>query len=158
MKANNEIAERVLGFFVSKGLLVAPNVLPMPMAKLSIDEVLQFGFDTEPRVIEVLPAALIHFPRSFINHENLPPELNEIIAGIKRGDTTGSDFRGISWRSMRRWAQKTLNDKRTVALSEQRIMRSFRLRPRTVAQLKATAQRENRTETEIIEMLITKMS
>ena len=49
---------------------------------------------------------------------------------------------------MLRWAQKSLPDKRTVPVSELRVMKSFRFKKETLEILKEIAQKAGKTETQ----------
>jgi len=150
----DRVGLRILGFLKAKGLLIVPKAPPQPNVKLNVEEVLQFASEHEPRVLEVLPAAIIHFPRTFLHQENLPTELKTIIDSIRKGEKKGPDFRGIRYKNMLRWAQKELSDKRTVPLSEKRVMKSFRFKPTTLLQLKQLAEKSQSSETQIVEKLL----
>ena len=76
-------AEDILGFFVGKGLLTDPNVEARPSVVLDIKHVLKAAEEVEPRILEVLPAALLHFPRSFKNKRALPKEFLSLLEAIK---------------------------------------------------------------------------
>ena len=65
----NKFREKVLGFLKAKGLLIAPDITPMPSIKLDAQEVYEFALKYEPRVLEVFPAALIHFPSTFLHRK-----------------------------------------------------------------------------------------
>ena len=80
---------RILGFLVAKGLLIAPGVKPYPTVKLTIPDVLEAAELDEPRILEVLPAALLSFPKSFLHFEALPEELQVIIQHISNRSNYG---------------------------------------------------------------------
>ncbi len=150
--------KNILGFFYAKGLLFATNVTARPNIKLNLLEVQQYALEHEPRIFEVLPAALIHFPKSFLHHETLDPKLAEIIEQIKVGASTHQDYRGIKYKDMLRWVDKTLPDKRTVLLKDRRRMKSFRLKPSTIKKIKQLASAASTTETNLIEKMIERAS
>ena len=100
--------KKVLGFFVAKGLLFTKAVEPQPTVKLDVADVLWVGEHIEPRVFEVLPAALLHFPKTFLHQEKLSDEFVGIIERIKKDVKEGPDFQGISYLKMRHWARKRL--------------------------------------------------
>lgn len=102
--SDEELERRVLGFFVAKGLLIDPLTHPLPRVKLDIRDVIQVADKVEPRVFEVLPAALIHFPESFMNLEALPAELAELVDAVRRGEERTDAYKGIHYRDMKRWA------------------------------------------------------
>jgi hypothetical protein len=145
---------RILGFLVAKGLLIAPGVKPYPTVKLTIPDVLEAAELDEPRILEVLPAALLSFPKSFLHFEALPEELQVIIQHIKAGKLVGPDYRGIRYKDMKRWANMKLPDGRTKRVSEKKIGKNYRFSPETVHKLKQLREAKPATETEIIENLI----
>lgn len=147
-------AEKVLAFFVGKGLLVAPAVAPRPATKIDIEDVLWVIKEVEERVLEVLPAALIHFPKSFLHKEKLPPSVKEVVNLIRKSALVGPTIRGISYDSMKRWANQPLPDKRSVPADKKRILKNFRFSPKTVQQLKAAATQAGLSETEYLERLV----
>lgn len=145
---------RIIGFLVAKGLLIAPGIKPYPTVKLSMPDVLEAAELDEPRILEVLPAALLSFPKSFLHLEALPEELQVIIQHIKAGKPIGPDYRGIRYKDMKRWANMRLADGRTKRVSEKRIGKHYRFLPKTVNKLKQLGEASPSTETEIIENLI----
>lgn len=144
----------VLGFLVSKGLLFVDEVEPNATAKLDLQQVLKVGTEIEPRVLEVLPAALLHFPRTFTNWEALPDKVKEVVAQMKSNAATGPDLAGIPYASMKRWADRQLPDKRTTPISERRVMKSLRFKPQTLMLLKERSEAAGVSETEFLERLV----
>lgn len=145
---------KVIGFLVAKGLLVDPTIEPLPGAKLDVRDVLEVAEHIEPRVLEVFPAALLKFPRTFTKIEKLPSELREIVHAIRCGERRDTVYRGIRYADMLRWAEKRLPDRRTKPISEKRILRAFRLRPETVQSLIKSAKSANRSQAELIDALV----
>jgi hypothetical protein len=150
----DKAALNIYGFLVAKGLLLAEGVPKKPMAKLNIREVMRVGLEIEPRVLEVLPAALLHFPRSFTNQKALPDKVAVVIDHIRRGEKVGPDLAGIKYADMRRWANIEMKDNRVVPVDEKRVMKSIRLKKSTLKLLSARAKTAKVTETEMIERLI----
>lgn len=126
----------------------------MPNVKLDVADVLWVADQIEPRVLEVLPAALIHFPKTFIRVENLPEELKQIVRAMKKGESSSSNFDGIAYKEMKRWADLQLVDRRTKPLSKKRQSRNYRFMPETLERLKKIAKNLGKTETTVIEELI----
>lgn len=145
---------QVLGFFISKGLLIAPGIDPAPTAKLRIETVVDIGLKVEPRVLEVLPAAILHFPRSFINLDKMPDKLKMVVEAIRKDQKSGPTLGGIKYQAMKRWANKKLKDGRAVPEEHRRIMRSYRFSRAALSRLKQRSKELGRTETEILEELI----
>ncbi len=139
---------------MAKGLLVGEDVPLHGDAKLDVEDVLWVGAKVEPRVFEVLPAALIHFPRTFIRKAMIPAQLAEVISAIKAGKTSGPDFRGMRYRDMRKWANKATTDGRTKPLSEIRVNKTFRLSPKAVAALERRSKQAGLTKTRFLESLL----
>lgn len=145
--------KRVIGFFVAKGLLISSAYEPAGSAKLKASDILYVAAHVEPRILEVLPAALIHFPKSFLDKERLPKAVHDVVAAIKAGNETGRDLAGIKYKDMARWANLKLEDKRAVPLSERKVLRAFRLKPKTLEILEAKAKARGITVTSLIERL-----
>ena len=154
----NYRARKVLGFFVAKGLLILPDVAPGGTVKLNISDVLWVAENIEPRVLSVLPAAIIHFPRSFLDPEKIPHKLKAVIAAIKSGAEDGPDLPGFPFTEFRRWAYFTLKDKRSRPLGEQKVRKTYRFKPDVVKTLEQRARMENISETALIESLIEQRS
>ena len=84
-------AQKVLGFLQAKGLLLVQNMKPRHFEKIPVLDALWVAEHIEPRVLEVLPAALLHYPRTFLFPEQLTDELKKSIKKMKKGGlrTTG---------------------------------------------------------------------
>ncbi len=147
-------AERVLSFLVKKGLLVVNRRLAPFRGQIPIKELLRAGREIEPRVLEVFPAAYLHFPRSFCGHHDIPPGLLAVIEAIRRKEQTHADYRGIPYAAMLRWAEHPLKDGRTKPLGEIRHNKTLRLHPRAIERLAALAVRRGKSETAVIEELL----
>ncbi len=137
---NDKHTEDVFGFFVAKGLLFAPNIPPKPLAKLNLKEVIRIGLEIEPRVIEVLPAALMHFPKSFTNLKALPKKIKVVLEHIKEDREEGPSLAGINYEDMKKCANMPLKDSRVVPVNKKRIMKSIRLSPDALKILKSKAK------------------
>lgn len=144
----------VIGFLAAKGLLYAPGVEPRKSAKLPLSDVLWVAENAEPRVLEVLPAALLHFPRCFNEREKLPPDIQAVIAALTSGATDHPPCRGIPFHKIKFWANKQLPDRRVKPLSQRKIMRSFRLSPDVIAQIKTSAAAREISEADYLELLV----
>ena len=88
---------KTMGFLVAKNLLKTnrEDIQPRARVKLAIKDVLWAGNNVEPRILEVLPAALIHFPKTFKGLDQLPKELSSIVEQIRRQQTDGPDYKGL---------------------------------------------------------------
>ena len=145
---------KVLGFFVAKKLLVATNINPQPSIKLDIRDVLWVAENIEPRVLEVLPAAILHFPKTFLHLDQLPKELSDTIESIKKGKKDGQDFQGIAYSKMLHWAKKQLEDGRVKPIGKKKITKTYRFSPKVAESLKALSKKQGKSETSILEDLI----
>jgi hypothetical protein len=145
---------RVLGFLKAKGLLLVDWVPARPSIKFNVVDALWVGENVEPRVIELLPAVVIHFPKTAINVDKLPKQLTEIIELLKEQATTGPSYQGFTYEMFRMWTEFKPKDKRVVPLSEKKVMRSFRLKRLVASKLTELARIEQVSEGEIIERFI----
>ena len=121
MRADSR-CQRVLGFLVAKGLLISPAIVPQPSIKVPLVDALWVGEHIEPRVPEVLPAAVLHFPRSFLLPPEMPEDLAKIISFLKHGDQLGPEFRGVPFERLLRWVNTPLADRRTRTIRDRRVV------------------------------------
>lgn len=148
-------AKKVLGFLVAKGLLRSPLLLPkMGNVKLTVEDFLYTASEVEPRVMAVLPAAILHFPKTFLDRDRLPTKLVEILQNIRTGKTEGPSLADVPYEELRRWALARVSDRRTKPLRERRIRKDFRFRPQILRALKKAARERAVTETFLIEEIL----
>jgi len=147
---------RVMGFLVAKGLLTATDIAPLPTVKISLADALWVGETLEPRVLEILPAALAHFPRTFLGRAEMPADLGEVLRAVQRGDPAGPPFRGVPYERVMRWATLPLPDKRTRPLAERRVARTFRMKPELLARLAKQAARTRHSQTDLLEQALSR--
>lgn len=145
---------RVFGFFHSIGLLTSTEKCEGNRnSKLSLRDVIRAG-ELEPRIYEVLGAALFSYPRSFRHHEALPRQLAEMIDSLHAGDVRQDSYRGITYQAMQRWMYFQLPDKRTKPLGERCKTYTFSLFPETYARITELAEREGVSRSEFIRELV----
>jgi hypothetical protein len=147
-------ADPILGFLVRKGFLLTNIETTYSGQKLNVLDVITVAEEVEPRVYEVLPAALIHFPATFLHREQLPPELASIITAIKKGLNSYQDYKWVKYKDMKRWADRSISDKRVKKISEKRVSRTYRLTPNIIKKIKSQATKLQITETEYVEQLV----
>ncbi len=141
-----------MGFLVAKGLLDANYaLLRRPNRRLLLDDVLWAGQKVEPRIIEVLPAAVLRLGAHFDFDAERFPELAAVLDALKRHAPEGPDLLGVPYAKLRVWADFPLPDRRVKPVSEKKIPRTFRLRPDVVASLKERAREAGCSETEFLE-------
>lgn len=146
--------QNIAYFFNQKGLLVFANKPRVIRGKnIDINDIL-WAAKFEPRIIEVFPAALIHFKKKFTNTEKIPKKLNLIIELIKKDEHLGPDFEAIKYSDMKRWANIKLKDKRTKPLENQKKLYSYKFDTHINEKLEDLAHKLNLTKTEVLEKLI----
>lgn len=133
---------------------MSPSVSPAGGVKLTIGDCLLVAEEVEPRILAVLPAALIHFPRSFLDYHEMPKVLRAIIDAILAGKEDGPGLGMIEFVELRRWAYASLKDGRAKPLAERKVRRTYRLKPRVAELLAEKASAGHTTETAIIESLV----
>jgi len=144
-----------MSLLVSKGLLrTNMKILPRPNSRISLDDAVWAGINVEPRILEVLPAAVLRLGRHFVFLPERHAGLLEVVACLRLGAVTGPDFMGISYKKLRIWADFPLKDGRVKTVSEKKIMRAYRLRPEIFRKLENMAKQRGCTETEVIENVI----
>jgi len=144
-----------MGLLVAKGFLATNyDILPKPNIRINIDDAIWAGKNFEPRILEVLPAAVVRLKRHFLIVENEHEDLLDLVGQLKKREKRGNDFFGIEYRKLRRWAEAPLLDKRVKAISEYKIVKTFRLNPELLDELKKFATKNNVSETEALEGLV----
>ncbi len=151
----NSTAKKVLGFLVAKGLLVG-DFPANGSVKLTVKDFLRTAEDVEPRVLAVLPAALIHFPKAFSDRNRLPKELSLVIDAIIRDADRGPNLFHVPFTELKRWANSTLKDKRTKPVKERKSRKTYRFSPEVVAKVEKISAQRNLTETAFLENLVRK--
>ena len=144
---------RVLSFLNAKALLISTDATERVREKIPLSDFLWVGAHVEPRVFEVLPAALHRFPSAFKMPVHMPKDLDTVMKAIAKSEA-GPSFRGIPFHLIERWANANLPDRRTVPVSEKRRLKSFRFKPETLQRLSARSQELQKSETEFLEDLI----
>lgn len=128
--------KKAMGIFKAKGLLQTNLDIPARTgAKIEVQDALWAGRNVEPRILEVLPAAIIHHRANFMGCEDLPKELQEVLKAIRNDANDGPDFEGIPYTKMKHWANMRLKDKRTKPAKELRQPKTLRLKVDTIAKL-----------------------
>lgn len=145
---------RTLGFLAAKKFLTTNiDVEERPTAKIALVDAL-WAARIEPRILEVLPAAVIKFPANFLLKEAAPAEFLEVIKNIRTNNNDGRDYNGIEFQKMKRWVDIRLPDRRTKPLNEMKIAKAYRLAPAIAAKLAKLAKQLNQSETKVLESAI----
>lgn len=128
--------KKAMGIFKAKGLLQTNLDIPARTgAKIDLKDALWAGRNVEPRILEVLPAAIIHHRASFLGLENIPKELDGVLKAIRNDANEGPDFEGITFAKMKNWANARLKDKRTKPAKELRQPKTLRFKADTITKL-----------------------
>ena len=129
---------KTIALLKGKGLLDTNlNIPGAPQLRIDIQDALWAGKNVEPRILEVLPAALLHYRKNFLNVKPLPKELEEVLTAIRKDVTHGPDFEDTPFDKMKHWANTQLKDKRTKPTKEKKFPKYIRLPMRHLKKLKA---------------------
>ncbi len=93
--------KRVIGRFRAAGLLTTTMDIEPHREPIRVEEALWAG-RTEPRVLELLPALIVKRPSLFQNAGDLPEDLDEVVASLRRNEEP-PEFRGVPGRVVLRW-------------------------------------------------------
>lgn len=156
LKANeSKKALRVLGFFVGKGLLWVNYPMTPFFGKIRIEDVLWVAEEVEPRVLEVFPAAFLHFPKTFIGRHDLPEDLREVVTKVRDGNFEPHEvYKGIRLDAMAKWNNRTFKDRRTKPANQKKVNKTFRMDQSLVKKLETTAKQLKMSQIEWLEKLI----
>lgn len=144
----------VVGFLAHKGLLITNREYEYKN-EIGIKDAL-WAAKLEPRIMETLPAAFLHFPKSIKDEHNMPKSLQAILEDILNGVEDGPDYKGVKYSDMRRWANMRLKDGRTKPVDQKKRQTNFRLSPKVLHNLERFATNKNLSKTEALEELIMK--
>lgn len=127
---------KTISLLKAKGLL--DTNLPIRAAtgiKLQITDAIWAGKYVDPRILEVLPAAVLHYPRNFLGMKQLPDGLSRVLKAIRSGASRGPEFEGIPFVKMKHWANRPLKDKRTKPVNEKKVPKYLMLHVRHLNKL-----------------------
>jgi hypothetical protein len=144
--------KETMGFLVAKGLLkVNYPVRRMPNQRLRIEDAIWAGQNGEPRILEVLPTAVLRLEKHFDLDEARHPILFRVVEAMREGATEGEAFLGVPFAKLRAWRDFPLLDGRTKLQKDKKITKTFRLRPDVLEFLVRGAQAKGCTETAFLE-------
>jgi hypothetical protein len=144
----------VIGHLAAKKLLLLDAKLPRPTRKMSVADALLVGSRIEPRVLEVLPAAILRFPSIFIDIGKAPKDLCQVLQLLTSGKPISGEWRGIDIRRIAFWLNLPLSDGRSVPFKDRRVVKSFRLSPNTIKKIEELALLQGITHSEVIDRLL----
>lgn len=143
---------RTIAFLVGKGFLHANRELPKtPNIRINIEDAIWAGKNVEPRILEVLPAAVMRLEKHFDYNPEVHVELKKIIEKLK--ENTVGDFFGIPTEKIRPWLNIRLKDKRIKSLGEKKVIKTFRLSPVTIERIKDLKRTMKISEADLLEKL-----
>lgn len=146
---------RAMAFLTKKGFLRANKSFEnWYVGKLFVGDAIWAGKHLEPRILEVLPAAVIRLPKEIKLDDKVPDELHKAVKALEDKKGKGPDFFGIKYEKYRTWLELNLKDKRTKPASEKKIMRSFRLSPEAIKKLKLRQEETGLSGSDLIESLL----
>ena len=144
-----------MGFLVAKGFLHSNLEVPLsPNIRLQLDDAIWAGQNVEPRILEVLAAAVLRLDRHFDLDPVRHPELFQVVEQLRKRQAIGDSFFGVPYEKLKVWAEHPLPDRRVKAASQKKVMKTFRLDPAAVDQLKRVSEMWGCSETEVLESLL----
>ena len=144
-----------MGFLVAKGFLRTNYYIrPLPNKHLRIEDAIWAGQNVEPRILEVLPAAVLRLGKHFDLDQNGRPDLVRVVDQLRRGEVRGDPFCNIPYEKLKIWTEFPLQDKRVKPVSEKKIMKTFRLSPAAAQRLDELARATVCSEASVLERLI----
>ncbi len=147
----------VMGFLVAKGFLQVNFELPLlPNKRIHIEDAIWVGLNVEPRVLEVLPAAVLRLGKHFDFDVEKYPELAAVIQALRKQEESEITFLEIPFNKLKTWIHYPLKDNRMKSLTERKITKTFRLKPEVIAYLKQMAKEMHCSETEVLEKSLLK--
>ena len=152
-KNNEQTFQNVINFLASRGYLYVENSIRVKSINLS--DALSVGTE-ESRVFSVLPAALLRSKKGINIDISMPEDLKIVLESLKKDLESGPDFRGVTYKELRRWANLKVKDSRSKPQRDKKITKSFRFDLGTIKLLKEQSEKFGLTETKIIEDLIKK--
>jgi hypothetical protein len=143
-----------MGFLVAKGFLKTNfEIVPLPNKRLRIDDAVWAGKNVEPRILEVLPAAVLRLEKHF-DGLDANRELAKTVAQLRGRQEEGDSFCDVPYRKLKVWTELPLLDKRVKTVAEKKRIKTFRLDPDALERLKTVARERDSTETEVLEKLL----
>ncbi len=147
-----------IGLLVAKGLLATNRpILDRPNARIDVSDALWAGKNVEPRILEVLPAAIARLPKHFRIPLKPTAEETQLLAtagALSKHVLDGEPFLGIEYKKLKVWMDLPLRDGRIRSGNARKRMKSFRLRSDAIEKLAKSAEASGLSEAEVIERLL----
>lgn len=146
---------QTMGFLIAKGFLrTNQNIRAFPNARIRIEDAIWAGMNIEPRILEVLPAAVVRLPAHFDFQRKKHRSMVPIIDALNGRRVEGPDFEGIPYRKLNAWTELRLKDARTKPMNEKRIVKTYRLKRETIFRIEKKAEELGVSDTEALELLV----
>ncbi len=139
---NDPRYKKVIGKFITAGLLEHTKVLPY-RGPITLEEVLWVG-ETEPRVLELLPAILLRRPTLVRVQNDLPEDLRQVLVALRKG-IANTDFRGVPHDKYGAWVERMGRK-----VTPPSVLKTFRFQREDVEKLNSIKKLTGLNETEII--------
>ncbi len=144
---------QAMGFLVAKGFLKTNQPIPrLPNKRICLVDAIWAGKNVEPRILEVLPAAVLRLPNHFDLDPAAHPELFAAIEKLKKQEQ-GESLWGVPYEKYKFWTHLSLPDKRIKAITEKKITKTFRLSPAFISMLRDRSKQLKCSETEVLERM-----
>jgi hypothetical protein len=141
-----------MGFLVAKGFLKTNREIRLlPNKRVVINDAIWAGMKVEPRILEVLPAAVLRLPRHFDLSAARHGDLFATVDRLKRREETGPPLWGMPYEKIKVWVHLRLSDGRIKDMKDKKVTKTFRLKPEAVEKLRQLARELGCTETEALE-------
>ena len=135
--------QRVLGRLVSLGLLTTNEPVPKTRGAIKVADAL-WAAEIEPRIAELLPALLVRRPALFVDPRELPDDLAQVVAALRRNEVPPA-FRDIPGERLHRWLGSV--GRKAEAPSR---LKAFRLQPNDLTLLARLRDELGITETAVL--------
>lgn len=144
-----------MGFLMAKGFLRANFRVPLlPNKRLRVEDAIWAGLNVEPRILEVLPAAVLRLGKHFDFDAEVYPDLARLLGQLRARKEEGDAFFDVRYAKLRIWTEFPLKDGRVKSLAHKKVAKTFRLSPKALDRLKIISLAKGCTETESLESLI----
>lgn len=141
-----------MAFLVKKGFLKTnKDFKNYYRAKIFVKDAIWAGKHVEPRILEVLPAAIARLPKQFVNLDNKNMDLDIAVKNLLLKKKEGPIFMGIPFNKYKVWMDLTLADGRTKPENQKKIARTYKLHPNTIENISQLQGRDNISAAKIIE-------
>ncbi|HMJ15698.1 MAG TPA: hypothetical protein VK524_29985 [Polyangiaceae bacterium] len=143
--------QRVIGRFKAAKLLITNDEVPEHREPITVSDTLWAG-EVEPRLIELLPAAILKKPSLFVDIESLPHDLASVVGAIRRHETP-PPLRGIPGENLLHWVPRIGHRGKIPSR-----LKSFRFTAEDLALLAELSRELDLSETETLRQALRKLA